>query len=391
MRAHFGSRLGTGGQAAIELLVRGRSANTHRNYRSKIRLYFEFCAQTGSDPIAPDALFGVRYVHFLAERGTIHADSLQPYLSAVNSFLDDLELPRVAIGSLVALAKRGVALAQEPLSGAPRDEQPWLPASAAFDMLRVACDRLDVTLASAGPDAFERSLALSDRYAELLSLEELRDARPFLAVVFGYLCANRAGTTQAARFGDLFCAAPPAQRSSPLEKTFGICFRVSEAKGQHLASRKRVLTIPVSFECHATNALLQCWFCLRSWRAAKARLCPEFAVHSARLWELPGDPRAFGAALQSRWVAAAASADAAVGPFGGFVSTSHVLRHGAASAMAALQVAMFAIRNHGGWAQGSSTLESTYIHPECQADEFAFAFFGHLLPRRFERAATVLT
>ena len=50
-----------------------------------------------------------------------------------------------------------------------------------------------------------------------------------------------------------------------------------------------------------------------------------------------------------------------------------------ASAAAAVGVFMHVIRYAGGWAAGSSTVD-TYVHPECQPSLEAVEFFGHLCP-----------
>jgi integrase len=162
--------------------------------------------------------------------------------------------------------------------------------------------------------------------------------------------------------------------------TAGLSFRVRKAKGKDGAPRFRVISIPVDFGNKA-SVPYRVWFLLRAWRAAKQRLCPSLAGPDALLWALPADPagQRFDSALQTHWLQVAASSVDAPAPFG-VAWTSHALRHGAASAMAAIGAPMFRIRDHGGWAPGSATLETTYIHASCRATRAAFAFFGHLCP-----------
>ncbi len=50
-----------------------------------------------------------RYLAWLGQRGTIAADSLQPYLSAINRYLQDHARAPVALGPLVAGVRKGLA------------------------------------------------------------------------------------------------------------------------------------------------------------------------------------------------------------------------------------------------------------------------------------------
>ena len=75
-------------------------------------------------PAAPPTIVG--YIGWLAERGTIGADSLQPYLSAINSMHADHGLERPALGHLVRRARQGMARRQAALQ--TRDTRVPLPA-----------------------------------------------------------------------------------------------------------------------------------------------------------------------------------------------------------------------------------------------------------------------
>ena len=46
--------------------------------------------------------------------------------------------------------------------------------------------------------------------------------------------------------------------------------------------------------------------------------------------------------------------------------------------MADIDVPPHCIRDRGGWAPGSTTLEKTYIHHACRPSAALYAFFGHL-------------
>ncbi len=77
-----------------------------------------------------------RYLAWLGEIGTIAADSLQPYLSAINKFLQDHARPPVALGPLVAGVRKVLANSQEDTAHLP-DRVP-LPAPVAYAILKLA-------------------------------------------------------------------------------------------------------------------------------------------------------------------------------------------------------------------------------------------------------------
>eukprot|EP00964_Phaeocystis_antarctica_P051682 scaffold30165_cov83-Phaeocystis_antarctica.AAC.1 len=61
-------------------------------------------------PATPLMIFA--YVGHLAERGTIAAGSLQPYLSAINRYHADAGHERPALGHFITAARQGMARAQ---------------------------------------------------------------------------------------------------------------------------------------------------------------------------------------------------------------------------------------------------------------------------------------
>eukprot|EP00873_Tetraselmis_striata_P001062 jgi/Tetstr1/421326/TSEL_012297.t1 len=69
------------------MLSTSLTARTY-NYEGKIRLFAEFCIdEEGTPPLVCTESTCVRCLAWMAERGNIGAGSLQPYLSAVNTFL----------------------------------------------------------------------------------------------------------------------------------------------------------------------------------------------------------------------------------------------------------------------------------------------------------------
>jgi hypothetical protein len=358
---------------ALELLLRGRSPLTHRSYKGKVSLYLAFCREAKINPLASTQLDIVHYVYWLGKRGTIAAENLQPYLSCINQLHSDLELEPPALGPLVSLAKRGLTIRQVLLSGDKPDERPFLPAAHAVRFIEEGARAL-------GLPVFSPALARRSQFAlralpaavARITLKQLSAARVFLAPALGFTCANRAGTSQGALCCDVSCVAP--ERAGGARR---IDFRVRKAKGKDGQPRYRVLSIPVPDDL--TSPLFGLWLVLSVFLAAKRRLCPALAKPDAQLWRLPCDSSSctFGPAMQSTWLQAAAAHIGAAAPFGQ-PWTSHALRHGAASAMAAIEVPFYRIRNHGGWAMGRQTLEKTYMHPSCLPSKAAWALFGHL-------------
>jgi hypothetical protein len=78
----------------------------------------------------------VRYTAWLALLGTIAASSLQPYFSAVNKFFRDHQRQPIAVGELLADARRGLEMLQHRLL--PTAARLPLPAPVALDILHAA-------------------------------------------------------------------------------------------------------------------------------------------------------------------------------------------------------------------------------------------------------------
>ena len=106
---------GTGTAAALHFLDRRLAPSTMNNYNSQWSKFSTFCATA-----KPDALQALPashttiacYIGYLGERGTVHAASLQPYLSAINNVHRDFDFDPPALGHLVARVRAGLADAQ---------------------------------------------------------------------------------------------------------------------------------------------------------------------------------------------------------------------------------------------------------------------------------------
>eukprot|EP00873_Tetraselmis_striata_P012800 jgi/Tetstr1/433064/TSEL_022399.t1 len=76
------------GAKVLDLLTTSLTAITYSNYEGKIRLFAEFCIDgEGISLLDCTEVTCVRYLAWIADRGTIGTGSLQPYLSAINTFL----------------------------------------------------------------------------------------------------------------------------------------------------------------------------------------------------------------------------------------------------------------------------------------------------------------
>jgi hypothetical protein len=123
-----------------------------------------------------------RYVTWLGQLGTIKASSLQLYMSAVNGFFNDHGLKAIALGDLVAKARKGLAASQVAIEDTP--VRVHMPTSIVVQALRMAqALRLQLT------DSTTRA-ALRKSPAR----DQVRLMRVCTNVVILYLCVSRRGS-----------------------------------------------------------------------------------------------------------------------------------------------------------------------------------------------------
>jgi len=94
------------------------------------------------------------YIGSIADRGTVAARSLQPYLSAINSVHADFGYERPALGHFITTVRRGMARTQA--ATATRDTRIPLPAPAVEAVL----DDTLARLTSHRPDLHPRPWAV---------------------------------------------------------------------------------------------------------------------------------------------------------------------------------------------------------------------------------------
>eukprot|EP00873_Tetraselmis_striata_P041198 jgi/Tetstr1/461462/TSEL_006570.t1 len=109
------------GQRTLDLLSSSLSAQTLKSYAGRLSQFAEFCHDSENiSPLEATTATVVRYVAWIGERGHIAAKSLQPYLSAINTFFELHNLIPIAKESLhLTSARRGLMLRQRRLDAAP--------------------------------------------------------------------------------------------------------------------------------------------------------------------------------------------------------------------------------------------------------------------------------
>eukprot|EP00873_Tetraselmis_striata_P027873 jgi/Tetstr1/448137/TSEL_035430.t1 len=120
------------GQRTLDLLSSSLSAQTLKSYAGRLSQFAEFCHDSENiSPLEATTATVVRYVAWIGERGHIAAKSLQPYLSAINTFFELHNLDPIAKDSLhLTSARRGLMLRQRRLDAAPF--RVLLPADVAY-------------------------------------------------------------------------------------------------------------------------------------------------------------------------------------------------------------------------------------------------------------------
>jgi hypothetical protein len=101
-----------------------------------MRQFAVFCREEDIHPLQATTLSIVRYTTWLGLQDTIAASSLQQYYQAINKFVRDHQQQPIAVGELLADARRGLEMRQERLLAA--DSRLPLPAPLALSLLNAA-------------------------------------------------------------------------------------------------------------------------------------------------------------------------------------------------------------------------------------------------------------
>eukprot|EP00873_Tetraselmis_striata_P022420 jgi/Tetstr1/442684/TSEL_030776.t1 len=231
MTAELRSLLGTDdvGQAALGLLTGSLAAGTYRNYDSGMRSFATFCEQEGLRPLQAATSTIVRYTAWLSMQGTVGAESLQQYYSSINKYFRDHQRQPVALGEMVADARRGLAIQQERL--AAEDVRVALHALVAADIRDAAIE-------------LRRTLVW-----EPANIADIRAFRAALATITAYVFVCRAESGISCETGDLVVDRPSG----------GILLYVRKQKGDQ---RTRVSAKPLNLPITAVPDLadLLVWY-----------------------------------------------------------------------------------------------------------------------------------
>lgn len=300
-----------------------------RTYSSTLKQFFEFAAMCGIRPTSVTVFDIVNYISWQAERGRVHADNLQPYLSSINKFLQQTGCEPVAQGPLVNDAVSGLRALQHMQSA--RDSRVYIPASVMLKIFRAA-----------------QQLAKSAS-----TIKDLELHRSMVASITAFYFFHRSDTDHALLADDLV-----------VDASF-ITLRERRVKGHSSDRDRRVVRLPIA-EVHEFAALVVQYKHLRRHLAPKA---------GSYLWSLTA---AKPKNDQTAWLLQALERVGATPP-PGFKWTSHSLRHGAATSAAAINVPLEKIRHCGGWAARSSAVLK-YIDPTALPDSACYFFFGWLTP-----------
>lgn len=347
MSSSLGSLLGDDalGRSTLALCQSALQPGSYKTYQSALQGFMEFCHEQNRPPLEVTPVDIARYIAWLGLQGTVAADSLQPYLSAINKFLQDHGREPVALGSLVGDVRKGLRNCQHDLT--PKAVRVPLPAPVALSYLRLA-EEMAPTLAWEDP-----------------ACPKLYLFRALVAVVVNYsfFCRGECGVSLLSQ--DLVVDV----------SHITIFQRLSKGRKTIAAHRKPVLQLLVTSLPRVARILT----IFSSGRAALAGAC-SWPLPST-FWALtPAEPAAsWNASTLGAWLQASSQAVSQAPP-PGFAWESHSLRKGAASAAFAIGARLEKIRYMGGWAKSSNVVTDHYIDFTMEPSPAAWLFFGHLCP-----------
>eukprot|EP00873_Tetraselmis_striata_P001127 jgi/Tetstr1/421391/TSEL_012359.t1 len=310
----------------------------------RLSQFAEFCHDFENiSPLEATTATVVRYVAWVGERGHIGAKSLQPYLSAINTFFELHNLDPIAKDSLhLTSARRGLMLRQRRLEAAP----------------------LRVPLLA---DVAYRFVTNAELIVSSPTPKYQHDFRALAASVVNFMFFARGLTGVSCRVRDVHV------------DDYNMTLQVYREKGR--AGRRgpddlRVLFLPVSEHPRIAWLLYHFIDTIQSVPLVTA------ALAESDFWAVTPSEQSkpWTAATMSDWLSTAVRLVGAAPP-AGTSWTSHSLRKGAASAANAIGAPLSHIRYQGGWATNSDVVLD-YIDPNVLPSPGAWFFFGHISPLR---------
>jgi hypothetical protein len=338
------------GKFTLSLLASAKEKGTYSSYSSNFNRFVEFCSEE-EPPVHPlGASVGTicRYIAWQGLRGTVVADNLQPYLSAINRVYKDHGLEPVAQGDLVAEVIKGLQGVQVPL--VEKEKRVALPAQAAY-LCFVQAESLVAEMRASG--------------AKLHTFSLFRNC---LATVVSYQWFNRSDTTHSLQTSDLTVDPP-----SVLDPQIRLFPRSLKGRKRESVASTRDICIPVAVAPRLASLLT---FYVETKREIhKAAGFPQTSL----MWAIPGDtPSNWTSSIQNVWMEAALQRVGVSAP-PGHSYTSHSLRSGASSAASTIGVSQQIIKYFGHWSKTSDVLEGHYIDPTFRPSAEARFFFEWLL------------
>ena len=335
----------------VDVLAASKADGTRSTYGSAQKSFLNFCAQRSLQALPASATTVMRWVHFLTKPttagggGTVHPDSLQPYLSGVNALHRDAGLEPPALGDDVSSMRKGASRKRRMQIDAGLQ-----PEDISTDRLRVYIPA--TVMKKVRDKAFEFVKAMPRARARV----ELFRASTFSFL--DYCLFSRSDTGTKLKMGDLHRTAE------------GWHITLRNLKGKKHKGYIKPLLFPHGAVPYL-DEVLTAFTDLRT----RQRAQPD-----DNLWRLPWESRTtWPSALGDGWLQQALQAVGSPSPLPGEVWTSHSLRKGAATAAYAINVTLLKICYVGDWSDRSSTVND-YVDPTAVADPDMHLFFGWLRP-----------
>jgi hypothetical protein len=280
---------------------------------------------------------------------TVNADNIDTYIRPINTAHDENLLPKPALGSHIGSVLDGLKQNQFSLKVAS-EARLWVPADAVASVLDFGLS-MDV---------------------QLDMPESVSMLRACTAVVVDFVHFSRGDSGSRVRPGELI-----VDGGALFLKQFklkGKQNRAAIARQQRDNSKVKVLSLPADAAPDVVR-LVEKYLAVR---AQLQQLDSRVSDECDSVYRLPWDaPAKFTTGTMNTFMTVAFLGAGVQAP-PGFKYTWHMLRHGAASAAAALEVSERRIKDFGNWSRRSDAYE-TYVHT-VPATTSGQRFFGWMKP-----------
>jgi hypothetical protein len=341
------------------LVMNHLDASTARNYAGKYSEFaLSFCEPRGLCSCPADADTVVKYLNWQAVKGTVAADSLPQYLSAIGCRHTDVGFPSPCTGSSDLGVTDFCPIVSKALAGYAKGRKAGIPAGQLLDYkvylpAHVASAALDMVLAEVNASGSDPELLLVER-------ERCERLRGLMFLAFNYADFGRSDTHANMLVGDVFIFGDGDLHFTH-RKAKGLSGRVEAADWLWPAD-----------SCPDLLRALTFWLRLRS----LLRLLPGACE---RMWRLPWEKPGFTTS-RLRTVLADTLSSLNRRPPPGRKWTLHCIRAGPASECNALGIPLSRIRRQGGWGSKSDVPSKKYIDPSCPPSAAGRRFFDWLTP-----------